>query len=590
MNTLVAVGTSAAYLYSAAATFAPDWFMVGGIHPTVYYETAAIIIVFILLGRYLEAGAKGRTSEAIRRLMGLQAKTARIVRGGAEVDVPVEEVVVGDIVLVRPGEKIAVDGVVVRGASAVDESMITGESLPVEKSAGANVIGATINKTGAFQFRATKVGRDTALAQIIRLVEAAQGSKAPIQQLADTVAAYFVPAVMGIALLTAVAWLILGPEPAFTYALLTFVAVLIIACPCALGLATPTAIMVGTGRGAEIGILIKGGEALEIAHRVTAVVVDKTGTLTRGVPTVTDVVATGIDGSSLLRLVGSAERGSEHPLGEAVVARAMAENVPLSAHTSFEAIPGKGIDAMVDGHRVIAGNRALFAERGIALDGLAVRADAFALQGKTPLLAAVDGKAAGIIAVADTLKPQSAEVVAALRQLGLRVIMLTGDNRRTAEAIARQVGVDDVVADVRPDQKAAHIEKLRSEGYVVAMVGDGINDAPALATADLGIAIGAGTDVAIESADVVLIGQELRGILSAIGLSRATMRTIRQNLFWAFAYNVALIPVAAGVLYPITGTLLNPALAALAMAASSVTVVSNSLRLRRYHPRPGESS
>jgi Cu+-exporting ATPase len=586
MNTLVAVGTSAAYLYSAAATFAEEWFMAGGVHPAVYYETAAIIIVFILLGRYLEARAKGRTSDAIRRLVGLQAKTARIIRDGAEVDVPVDQVAVGDIVLVRPGEKIAVDGVVTSGSSAVDESMITGESLPVEKGIGANVIGATLNKTGAFQFRATKVGRDTVLAQIIRLVEEAQGSKAPIQQLADRVAAYFVPAVIGIAVLTAVAWLAFGPKPALTYALLTFVAVLIIACPCALGLATPTAIMVGTGRGAEMGVLIKGGEALEVAHRVTAVVLDKTGTLTRGAPAVTDIVTAGIDGTSLLRLVGSAERGSEHPLGEAVVAKAAAERVALVEHTAFEAIPGKGIDAVVDGRRVLAGNAALLAERGIALDGLVARAEAFAAEGKTPLLAAVDGKAAGIIAVADTLKPQSADVVAALRRMGLRVIMLTGDNRRTADAIAREVGVDDVVADVKPDEKAAHVEALRRQGHVVAMVGDGINDAPALAQADLGIAIGAGTDVAIESADIVLMGSELGGILAAINLSRATMRTIHQNLFWAFAYNVALIPVAAGVLYPLTGALLNPALAALAMAASSVTVVSNSLRLRTYRPTP----
>jgi Cu+-exporting ATPase len=595
MNTLVAVGTSAAYLYSAAATFAGHWFMVGGMHPAVYYETAAIIIVFILLGRYLEARAKGRTSEAIRRLMGLRAQTARVIRDGTEVDVPVDQVAAGDIVLVRPGEKIAVDGIVVSGSSAVDESMITGESIPVEKGVGAEVIGATLNRTGAFQFRATKVGAETALAQIIRLVEEAQGSKAPIQQLADRVAAYFVPAVIGIALVTAAAWLTFGPQPALTYALLTFVAVLIIACPCALGLATPTAIMVGTGRGAETGILIKGGEALEIAHRVTAVVLDKTGTLTRGAPSVTDVVATGtdrvgvgdagIDDATLLRLVGSAERGSEHPLGEAVVAKARAEHLDLSAHTAFEAIPGKGIEAVVDGRRVLAGNLALMAERGISLDGLAARAEALATEGKTPLLAAVDGKAAGIIAVADTLKPQSEAVVAALRRMGLRVIMLTGDNRRTAEAIARQVGVDVVVAEVKPDEKAAQIEALRRQGHVVAMVGDGINDAPALALADLGIAIGAGTDVAIESADVVLVGSELRGILSAIDLSRATMRTIRQNLFWAFAYNVALIPIAAGVLYPFTGALLNPALAALAMAASSVTVVSNSLRLRAYRPK-----
>lgn len=587
MNTLIAVGTSAAYLYSAAATFTPRWFTGGGLHPTVYYETASIIIVFILLGRYLEAQAKGRTSEAIRRLVGLQARTARLVRDGDEVDVAVEDVAVGDVVIVRPGEKIPVDGIVLGGSSAVDESMITGESMPVEKTEGTEVIGATINKTGTFRFRATKVGRDTALAQIIRLVEQAQGTKAPIQRLADRVAAYFVPSVIGIALVTAAVWLAFGPPPALTYALLNFVAVLIIACPCALGLATPTAIMVGTGRGAEAGILIRGGEALEIAHRISAVVLDKTGTLTRGTPAVTDIVpANGYDQAMLLRLAGSAERGSEHPIGEAIVARARGADLALGEASAFEAVPGHGIVATVEGRRVLAGNAALMARYGVALDGLDARADALAAQGKTPMLVAIDDRPAGIISVADTLKPNSREVVAALHRMGLQVVMLTGDNRRTAEAIAREVGIDRVLADVKPDQKAAHIEALQHEGHVVAMVGDGINDAPALARADLGIAIGAGTDVAIESAGIVLIGDDLRGVLSAIALSRRTMRTIRQNLFWAFAYNVALIPVAAGVLYPFTGTLLSPVLAALAMAASSVTVVSNSLRLRAYRPAP----
>ncbi len=585
MNTLIAVGTSAAYLYSAAATFTPQWFAGVGQAPAVYYETAAIIIVFILLGRYLEALAKGRTSEAIRRLIGLQARTARVVRDDAEMDVPVEDVVVGDVVVVRPGEKIPVDGVVLEGFSTVDESMITGESMPVEKTVGVEVIGATINKTGAFTFRATKVGRDTALAQIIRLVEEAQGSKAPIQRLADRVAAYFVPVVIGIALITAAVWYAFGPQPALTYALLTSVAVLIIACPCALGLATPTAIMVGTGRGAEAGILIRGGEALEIAHKITAVVLDKTGTLTRGAPAVTDVLpADGFDEATLLRLVGSAERGSEHPVGEAIIARARAAGVALGQASAFEAVPGHGIEAVVDGHRVVAGNLALMSRHGIALDGLAGRADILAAEGKTPMLAAVDGRAAGLIGVADTLKPHSRQVVTALHRMGLQVAMLTGDNRRTAEAIAGQVGVDRVLAEVKPDEKAAHIEALQREGHVVAMVGDGINDAPALARADLGIAIGAGTDVAIESAGIVLIGDDLRGVLSAIALSRRTMRTIRQNLFWAFAYNVALIPVAAGILYPFTGVLLSPVLAALAMAMSSVTVLSNSLRLHAYRP------
>ncbi|MDR7423038.1 MAG: heavy metal translocating P-type ATPase [Armatimonadota bacterium] len=588
MNTLIAVGTSAAYGYSAAATFAPQWFTGGGLEPAVYYETAAIIIVFILLGRYLEALAKGRTSEAIRRLMGLRPRTAHVVRGGVEREVPVDEVVPGDLVVVRPGERIAVDGVVLDGASAVDESMITGESLPVDKAAGAEVIGGTINRTGTFRFRATRVGAETTLAQIIRLVEEAQGSKAPIQRLADRVAAYFVPAVIGVALVTGAVWLAFGPHPALTYALLNFVAVLIIACPCALGLATPTAIMVGTGRGAEAGILIRGGEALEIAHRLTAVVLDKTGTLTRGAPRVTDVVtADGVDAVELLRLVASAERRSEHPIGEAVVAHARGAGAALADVEQFRATPGGGIDAVVEGRRVLVGTSSLLAAAGIALDGLAAQADALAAGGKTPMIAAVDGRIAGVIAVADTLKPGSREVVAALRRMGLKVIMLTGDNRRTAEAVAREVGVDQVLAEIQPEDKAAHVEALRQRGEVVAMVGDGINDAPALARADLGIAIGAGTDVAIESADVVLIGDDLRGVLTAIALSRRTMRTIRQNLFWAFAYNVALIPVAAGALYPFAGILLSPVLAALAMAASSVTVVTNSLRLRAYRPAVG---
>ncbi len=585
MNTLVAVGTSAAYLYSAAATFAPGWFTGGGLEPAVYYETASVIIVFILLGRYLEARAKGRTSEAIRKLVGLQARTARLVRDGVEVDVPIEEVEVGDTVLVRPGEKVPVDGVVLDGLSTIDESMITGESLPVEKVAGAEVIGATINRTGAFRLRATRVGRDTALSQIIRLVEEAQGSKAPIQRLADKVAAYFVPAVILIALLTGGLWLAFGPAPALTYALLNFVAVLIIACPCALGLATPTAIMVGTGRGAEAGILIRGAEALETAHKVTAVVLDKTGTLTKGAPAVTDLVAApGYESEAVLRMAASAERGSEHPIGEAIVARARQEGLELGEAASFEALPGHGIEAVVEGVRVLIGNAALMSERGVITAGLDRTADDLAAAGKTPMFVASDGAVSGLIGVADTLKPRSREVVKALRAMGLQVIMLTGDNRRTAEAIAEQVEVDRVLAEIKPEEKAAHIESLQEEGHVVAMVGDGINDAPALARADLGVAIGAGTDVAIESAGIVLIGEDLRGVLTAIALSRRTMRTIRQNLFWAFAYNVALIPVAAGVLYPLTGVLLSPVLAALAMAASSVSVVSNSLRLRAFRP------
>jgi Cu+-exporting ATPase len=583
MNTLIAVGTSAAYLYSVAATFAPQWFAASGVPPAVYYETASIIIAFILLGRYLEARAKGQTSEAIRRLMSLQAKTARVERGEQEVDVPVEEVQVGDVVVVRPGERIPVDGIVIAGRSTVDESMITGESMPVEKGEGDEVIGATLNKTGAFRFRATRVGRDTTLAQIIRLVEEAQGSKAPIQRLADRVAAYFVPAVIAIALVTAAVWLLVGPQPRVTYALLAFVAVLIIACPCALGLATPTAIMVGTGRGAEAGILIRSGEALETAHRLTAVVFDKTGTLTRGAPQVTDVLpADGMDAAALLQLAASAERHSEHPIGEAVVAYARARGIALSEPSAFEAVPGHGIEAVVDGRRVLVGNAALLERAGLAADGLRADAERLAASGKTPMVVAIDGGPAGVIAVADTLKPHSRQVVAALQRMGMQVLMLTGDTRRTAEAIAAQLGIDRVLAEVKPGEKAAQIHALQRQGHVVAMVGDGINDAPALVQADLGIALGAGTDVAIESADIVLVGDDLRGVLAAIALSRRTMQTIRQNLFWAFAYNVALIPVAAGVLYPFTGMLLNPALAALAMAASSVTVVSNSLRLRRF--------
>jgi Cu+-exporting ATPase len=583
MNTLIAVGTSAAYLYSVAATFAPQWFAGSGVQPAVYYETASIIIAFILLGRYLEARAKGQTGEAIRRLMGLQAKTARVIRGDVEVDIPVDEVRVGDIVVVRPGEKVPVDGIVVSGRSTVDESMITGESMPVAKGEGDEVIGATINKTGAFRFRATRVGRDTTLAQIVRLVEEAQGSKAPIQRLADRVAAYFVPAVIVIALLTAAVWLLVGPQPRVTYALLTFVAVLIVACPCALGLATPTAIMVGTGRGAEVGILIRGGEALETAHRLTAVVFDKTGTLTRGAPQVTDVLPVdGFDAAGLLRLAASAERPSEHPLGEAVVACARARGITLDEPSAFEAVPGHGVEAVVGGRRVLVGNAALLERAGVTADGLRAAAERLAAAGKTPMVVAVDGAPAGVIAVADTLKPHSRQVVAALQRMGMQVLMLTGDTRGTAAAIAAQLGIDRVLAEVKPGEKAAQVQALRRQGHVVAMVGDGINDAPALAQADLGIAIGAGADVAIESADVVLVGDDLRGVLAAIALSRQTMRTIRQNLFWAFAYNVALIPVAAGVLYPFTGLLLSPGLAALAMAASSVTVVSNSLRLRGF--------
>ncbi len=583
MNTLVAVGTSVAYGYSAFVTLWPTLAQRWGFPFHLYYETAVIIIALILMGRWLEARAKKQTSAAIKALMGLQAKTARVIRGGVEQDVPIETVQTGDLVRVRPGEKVPVDGVITEGRSALDESMLTGESLPVEKGTGDSVIGATLNKTGSFVFRATKVGKDTTLAQIVRLVEEAQGSKAPMQRLADTISGYFVPAVLILAALTFTGWLIFGPDPRLTLALQAAIAVLIIACPCALGLATPTAIMVGTGKAAEHGILIRGGEALEQARKINTIVLDKTGTLTRGKPAVTEVVAAnGSDEAELVRLAAAAEVGSEHPLGEAIVIRAREMGLDLPKAEHFASITGKGIQATVDGHELLLGNQALMQQRGVHLNGLAQRADELARGGATPMYVAVDGASAGLIAVADTLKPESREAVAQLKALGLDVWMLTGDNRGTAEAIAREVGIEHILAEVLPEQKSDKVKALQAEGRSVAMVGDGINDAPALAQADLGIAIGTGTDVAMAASDVTLIGGDLRSIVTAIALSRKTVGAIKQGLFWAFAYNVLLIPVAMGALYPVFGVLLNPVLAAAAMAMSSVSVVTNALRLRSF--------
>ena len=585
MNTLIAVGTSAAYLYSLIVAFVPHRIMVKGLMMDVYFDTSAAIIVLILLGRFLEARAKGKTSEAIKKLIGLQPKTARVIRNGNEMDIPVGGVIPADIVIVRPGEKIPVDGIIRDGYSSVDESMVTGESLPVEKRAGDTVIGATINKTGTFKFEATKVGRDTVLAQIVRLVQEAQGSKPPIARMVDVIASYFVPVVISIAIITFVVWYFFGPHPVLTYAFLNFVAVLIIACPCALGLATPTSIMVGTGKGAENGILIRGAEALETAYQLNTIVLDKTGTLTKGEPSVTDIIESErFNKREILTLAASAEKGSEHPLGEAIVKKAREENLKLLDSKDFQAIAGHGIEATVDSKRVLLGNLRLMEEKKVDLNSLLNKAKQLSNEGKTPMFLAVDKEVGGIIAVADTLKENSKEAVESLRRMGLEVVMLTGDNQQTAKAIARQIGIDRVLAEVLPEKKAEEVKRLQEEGKKVGMVGDGINDAPALAQADVGIAIGTGTDVAMESSDITLISGDLRGIVTAIALSKATIRNIKQNLFWAFAYNTILIPVAAGVLFPFFHLLLNPILAAGAMAFSSVTVVSNALRLRKFKP------
>lgn len=579
MDSLIAISTLAAFIYGLFGIYKINFGETEyAMH--LYFESAAVILTLITLGKYLEAISKGKTSQAIKSLMKLSPKTAVVVRNNNEMAIPTEEVVVGDIVVVKPGEKLPVDGLVIEGSTAIDESMLTGESIPVEKSIGSNVIGASINKTGFIKYKATKVGKDTALAQIVKLVEEAQGSKAPIAKLADVISAYFVPTVIVLAIISAIGWLMAGETSIF--ALTIFIAVLVIACPCALGLATPTAIMVGTGKGAENGVLIKGGEALETTHQIKTIVFDKTGTITEGKPVVTDIVTNGISENEILILAASAEKGSEHPLGEAIVRDAEEKNLEFKEIEEFNAVPGHGIEVKIEGKNALIGNKKLINENNIDILVLAEESDRLAAEGKTPMYIAMDGILRGIIAVADTVKPSSKKAIEALHEMGIKVAMITGDNKKTADAIAAQVGIDIVLAEVLPEDKANEVKKLQGENQKVAMVGDGINDAPALAQADVGIAIGSGTDVAIESADIVLMRSDLMDVITAIKLSRATIKNIKQNLFWAFGYNILGIPVAMGILHIFGGPLLNPMIAAGAMSLSSVSVLTNALRLRKF--------
>ena len=579
MDSLIAIGTSAAVAYGLFAIYK---ILNGETHYAMhlYFESAVVILTLITLGKYLEAVSKGKTSEAIKKLMGLAPKTATIIKNGKEVSIPIEEVIVGDIILVKPGEKLPVDGEIIEGSTSIDESMLTGESIPVEKNIGSTVIGASINKAGFIKYKATKVGKDTALAQIVKLVEEAQGTKAPIAKMADIIAAYFVPTVMALAIIAAVGWLIAGESTVF--ALTIFISVLVIACPCALGLATPTAIMVGTGKGAENGVLIKGGEALETTYKIDTIVFDKTGTITEGKPKVTDIICNGIKEEEVLVLAASAEKGSEHPLGEAIVREAEDRSLEFKSLEHFKAVPGHGIEVTIEGKDILLGNKKLMIENNINIESLHVESDRLATEGKTPMYIAINNKLSGIIAVADTVKENSKAAIEELKKMNVNVAMITGDNKKTAEAIAKSVGIDIVLAEVLPEDKANEVKKLQGQNRKVAMVGDGINDAPALVQADVGIAIGSGTDVAIESADIVLMKSDLKDVVTAIRLSKATIKNIKENLFWAFGYNVLGIPVAMGVLHIFGGPLLNPMIAAAAMSFSSVSVLLNALRLKKF--------